>query len=216
MAEAHSIRLIPHNPQVMPGIQATMLMNRRWHFAFATGLALILMAQSGSISAQARRGQGAQKKKYATKKLSREEELRQERMRMRSAGPVNFNASGRAISTENGDLVLFIKDGEKKQLTETPGAEIAPQLSADGKFVAYVREHALYGMTVDDKKETRLSPAAVEGLGYGEAEFVAQEEMTALTGSGSRPMAQQLFIRKLTNVIFLFIRLCIRGTLNGM
>lgn len=166
----------------MPGIQATMLMNRRWHFAFATGLALILMAQSGSISAQAQRGQGAQKKKDATKKLSREEELRQERMRMRSAGPVNFNASGRAISTENGDLVLFIKDGDKKQLTETPGAEIAPQLSADGKFVAYVREHALYGMTVDDKKETRLSPAAVEGLGYGEAEFVAQEEMDRFDG----------------------------------
>lgn len=120
--------------------------------------------------------------KPAAAKLSREEELRRERMRMRGPVTLNYNKSGKAITTRDGDLILESKDGEPVQLTKTPGAEIAPQLTDDSRFVAYVREHALYGMKIEDQKEIRLSPPPSDGLGYGEAEFVAQEEMDRFDG----------------------------------
>lgn len=123
-------------------------------------------------------------------KLSREEELRAERMRMRGPAVLNFNASGKAIATRDGDLFLESKDGSSVQLTKTSGAEIAPQLTDDSRLVGYVREHALYVMNTDDLKETRLSPAAAEGLGYGEAEFVAQEEMDRFDGFWISPDSQ--------------------------
>ena len=154
-------------------------------FATLPLMAILFLADSSHISAQTQRKNAdnpRRKQQEPAKKLSREEELRQERMRMRGPGAINFNATGKAIRTENGDLVLLSKDGDRKQLTSTPGAEIAPQLTADSKFVAYVREHALYGMSVDDMKEIRLSPAPADGLGYGEAEFVAQEEMDRFDG----------------------------------
>lgn len=134
--------------------------------------------------------QGLAKEKAEPKKLSREEELRQERMRARLGQPLDFGTNGLAITTSGGDLFLRTKDGKSEQLTHTPGAEIAPHLSADGKFVAYVREHALYSLAIENRKETRLSPAPADGLSYGEAEFVAQEEMDRFDGFWISPDAQ--------------------------
>ncbi|MFM1802703.1 MAG: hypothetical protein RJA81_2055 [Planctomycetota bacterium] len=122
-------------------------------------------------------------------KLSREEELRQERMRMRGPAVIRYNPSGDAVVSRNGDLFLESKDGKSVQLTNTPGAEIAPQLTPDSKFLAYVREHGLYGMNPKEGKEIPLSPSPSEGLGYGEAEFVAQEEMDRFDGFWISPDA---------------------------
>ncbi len=118
----------------------------------------------------------------AKTRLSREEELRRERMRARGDSGSTAPGTGLSVMTVGGDLVLRKAEGEPETLTETPGAEIAPQLSRDGKLVAYVRDHALYVMNLDDRKERRLSPPSADGLGYGEAEFVAQEEMDRFDG----------------------------------
>jgi hypothetical protein len=69
-------------------------------------------------------------------KLSREEELRRERMRARLDQPLQFNGLGAAVSTSGGDLYLKTRDGKSEQLTKTEGAEIAPQISKNGKIVA--------------------------------------------------------------------------------
>ena len=161
-----------------------MIMSRRSLFAPIPLLLLSICVNSGQLAAwpQQNKTETQRKKQESQKKLSREEELRQERMRMRGPGQVNYNTTGKAVRTENGDLFLLSKDGNKKQLTQTAGAEIAPQLTANSKFVAFVREHALYGMTTADQKEIRLSPSPADGLGYGEAEFVAQEEMDRFDG----------------------------------
>lgn len=118
----------------------------------------------------------------AKTRLSREEELRRERMRARGDSGSTAPGTGLSVMTVGGDLVLRKAEGEPETLTQTPGAEIAPQLSRDGKMVAYVRDHALYAMNLDDRKERRLSPPPADGLGYGEAEFVAQEEMDRFDG----------------------------------
>ena len=103
---------------------------------------------------------------------------------MRARGDQGSTAPGAGLSvmTVNGDLQLRMRDGGSEQLTATHGAEIAPQLSRDGKLVAYVREHALYAMDLSDRQERRLSPEPADALGYGEAEFVAQEEMDRFDG----------------------------------
>jgi dipeptidyl-peptidase-4 len=126
--------------------------------------------------------QAAKTQPPAKSRLSREEELRKERMRARGDQGSTAAGTGLNVKTVNGDLVLSIDDGEPEQITMTEGAEIAPQLSNDGKLVAYVRDHALYAMNLDDRKERLLSPAPADGLSYGEAEFVAQEEMDRFDG----------------------------------
>ena len=129
-------------------------------------------------------------KSSAPAKLSREEELRRERMRARLDQPLQFNGLGAAVSTSAGDIYLRTRDGKSEQLTKTEGAEIAPQISKNGKTVAYVREHALYSMDLSQRIEQRLSPVPADGLGYGEAEFVAQEEMDRFDGFWISPDGQ--------------------------
>jgi len=136
-------------------------------------------------TAAAKKADGQEKSQAPAKssgRLSREEELRRERMRARGDQGSTAPGTGLSVITVDGDLVLRKPEAEPEKLTTTPGAEIAPQLSKDGKQVAYVRDRALYVMNLDDRQERRLSPESADGLGYGEAEFVAQEEMDRFDG----------------------------------
>lgn len=138
----------------------------------------------------AKKAEQAAEKKTTPAKLSREEELRRERMRARLNQPLKSNAQGLTVTTSGGDVFVVNRDGSREQLTKTSGAEIAPQLANDGKTVAYVRDHALYAMDLGQKSERRLSKASEDGLSYGEAEFVAQEEMDRFDGFWFSPDGQ--------------------------
>ncbi len=117
--------------------------------------------------------------------VSREEALRRERQRLRDTGITSVARAGKAdvaVMPLRGDLYLQRGNGPLERLTDTPAPEIDPQLNADGTRVAYVREGVLYALEIASKKETKLSPNAAEGLTYGLAEFMAQEEMDRFTG----------------------------------
>ena len=123
--------------------------------------------------------------------LSPEELARRERMRMSSRGISSYQVSGdgkQLLVPLSGNLFItdFIsafKDEPKTLQLTTLGGSIDPQLSPSGGMVAYVRGGELLVQETneypapDGRTETLVSPQASGNVTYGEAEFVAQEEM---------------------------------------
>jgi dipeptidyl-peptidase 4 len=123
--------------------------------------------------------------------LSPEELARRERMRMSSRGISSYQLSddgkqllvplsGNLFIT---DFISAFKDEPKTLQLTTLGGSIDPQLSPSGGMVAYVRGGELLVQETneypapDGRTETLVSPQASGNVTYGEAEFVAQEEM---------------------------------------
>jgi dipeptidyl-peptidase-4 len=117
--------------------------------------------------------------------LSREEQLRRERQRQRDTGVTAAIRAGNAdvaVLPLGGDLYLQRGDGPLERLTETPSPELDPRLTSDGSRVGFVRDGALYALDIATKTETKLSPDPSEGVTYGLAEFIAQEELDRSAG----------------------------------
>lgn len=123
--------------------------------------------------------------------LTPEELARRERMRMSSRGIASYQISEdskQLLIPMSGNLFLVeyasAVAGKPNvlQLTEN-GGNIDPQLSANGGMVAFVNEGALFVKATDNYERakqaeaTAVSPVANGNVSYGEAEFVAQEEM---------------------------------------
>src|SRR5207245_2177594 len=75
--------------------------------------------------------------------LPREEVLRRERQRIQERGITQYVLAARAhvaVFAYAGDLYLVRPGQEARRLTETASAEIDPQLSPDGRRLAFVRD----------------------------------------------------------------------------
>jgi dipeptidyl-peptidase-4 len=70
-----------------------------------------------------------------------------------------------------------VKGGTLKQLTATPGEEKNPNLSPNGKFVAYTRDHDLYALDIDSGLEYRLTTDGSDTIYNGWASWVYMEEI---------------------------------------
>ena len=119
--------------------------------------------------------------------VSKEEALRRERQRLRDTGITSVVRASKAdvsVIPLNGDLYLLDRaKGELVQITHTPEPEIDPQLSPDGKQVAYVLNNEVRVTTLDDPSHTtKLTEGSSPGVSNGLAEFMAQEEMGRFTG----------------------------------
>ncbi|WP_322797357.1 S9 family peptidase [Tepidiforma sp.] len=113
--------------------------------------------------------------------LSREEELRRERARLRELGVTAYQfARSAAIETllipAGGRLWLRIGDGDLEPIPGTEGA-LDPQLDPAGTRVAFVRDGDLYVCDLASGDLRRLTFDAADGLTSGVAEFIAQEEL---------------------------------------
>ena len=118
--------------------------------------------------------------------LSDEEKARRERMRLSGTGIVSYEWSkdGTAlIFPLAGDLYYF-KLGDKKalRLLDTPEFETDFKLSPNGNYVSYVRNQDLYIKHIKNGLETRLTHDGQGNIKNAMAEFVAQEEMSRMTG----------------------------------
>lgn len=118
--------------------------------------------------------------------LSREEELRRERARLRELGVTSFAFASKApqpvlLVPRGGKLLAAVGDSP---LAEIPGCDgaIDPHLSDDGSQVAFVRGGELWVAPVPDGPARQLTTGAVEGLTHGLAEFIAQEELDRSRG----------------------------------
>lgn len=113
--------------------------------------------------------------------LSREEELRRERARLRELGVTSY-----AFASKSEEPVLLVPGGGKlwastggSDLKEVAGSEgaIDPHLSPDGSMVAFVRDNELWVLPLTGGEARKLTTGAEPALTNGLAEFIAQEEL---------------------------------------
>ena len=118
--------------------------------------------------------------------LSAAEKMQRERARIGGAKGIvayDFAPDGRSILVPiDGDLYLASLDGSVRRLTDQPGGQLNPMVSPKGAFVSFVRDQNLYVQPLDGGTARALTTAGGGTVHFGEAEFVAQEEMDRRTG----------------------------------
>ncbi|MEM5513178.1 S9 family peptidase [Pseudoalteromonas sp. AS84] len=118
--------------------------------------------------------------------LSDEEKARRERQRIFGKGILEYKWSkdGKALLFPlNGDLYYYdLASGKSKKLTDTETFETDARFSPKGNYVSFIREQNLYALELDSGKEIQLSKDGGGVIKNGMAEFVAQEEMSRMTG----------------------------------
>ena len=120
------------------------------------------------------------------RELSEAEKMQRERARVGSLkGIIDYqwaqDGSGVLVPLD-GDLYLARLGGEVLRLTDTEESELNPALSSTGRYVSFVRDGRLYVGGVGAEAQPITPQEASDAIRWGEAEFVAQEEMDRLTG----------------------------------
>ena len=118
--------------------------------------------------------------------LSDEEKARRERQRIYGVGIMEyqFSQDGSALLFPlNGDIYYYhLASKTAKRLTETAGFETDVKFSPKGNFVSYIREQNIYVLNIASGEERQLTIDGAGAIKNGMSEFVAQEEMSRMTG----------------------------------
>ncbi|MDQ3458107.1 MAG: S9 family peptidase [Deinococcota bacterium] len=128
--------------------------------------------------------------------LSLEEKLRRERQRQRELGVTGFAwREGRLLLPLRGDI--YLQDGPDaplRRVVEGGGKPaLSPQLSPDGRWLAYVQDAELCVVAAEGGKPRQLTCGAREtGKTHGLAEYLAQEEMGRSEGFWWSPDSRSL------------------------
>ena len=129
--------------------------------------------------------------------LSEAEKMQRERARIGGLkGIVNYdwNPDGKSLLVPlDGDLYLAGLDGKATRLTTSKEGELNPAISPKGGFVSFVRDQRLWVGPVGG--EARAVTPGGGTIHYGEAEFVAQEELDRLTGYWWSPNDDRLAVQ---------------------
>ncbi len=134
--------------------------------------------------------------------LSEAEKMQRERDRSLTGkrGILNYDWSpdGKSILVPlDGDLYLATIDGNVRRLTQSESGELNPVVSPAGGYVSFVRDQNLIALDLESGRETALTTEGRDTVHFGEAEFVAQEEMSRRTGywwsPGDRMVAVERF-----------------------
>jgi dipeptidyl-peptidase 4 len=132
--------------------------------------------------------------------LSEAEKMQRERARIGGlTGIVTYDwaADGQSILVPlDGDLYLATLDGNVRRLTETEAGELNPVISPAGKFVSFVRDQNLYVQPLAGGEAQRVTKDGAGTVFWGEAEFVAQEEMSRSTGYWWSPNDQRVAVQR--------------------
>jgi len=120
--------------------------------------------------------------------LSEAEKMQRERARIGDLkGIVTYawSADGKFILVPlDGELLLAGLDGSVRKVEGAGADALNPRLSPKGTYVSFVRDRRLWVVPVSGGTATPITPAeASETVHWGEAEFVAQEEMARMTGA---------------------------------
>jgi dipeptidyl-peptidase-4 len=119
--------------------------------------------------------------------LSEAEKMQRERDRSLTGktGIVSYiwSPDGRTILVPlDGDLYLATLDGQVRRLTATATGELNPTVSPRGGFVSFVRDQNLFVQPLAGGDARAVTTEGAGTVHFGEAEFVAQEEMDRRTG----------------------------------
>ena len=119
------------------------------------------------------------------RELSEDEKMQRERARVGSLqGIISYqwasDGSGVLVPID-GDLYFARLDGTITRLTDTEESELNPKLSPRSGYVSFVRDRQLWVGALG-AEAAPITPKEDDTIRWGEAEFVAQEEMSRLTG----------------------------------
>lgn len=118
--------------------------------------------------------------------LSEAEKMQRERARIggtRGIVAYDWAPDGKSILVPlDGDLYLASLDGEVRRLTSSEAGELNPAISPRGGFVSFVRDQNLVVLDLAGGGERTVTDDGKGTVHWGEAEFVAQEEMDRHTG----------------------------------
>ena len=134
------------------------------------------------------------------RELSEDEKMQRERARVGSLkGIIDYqwasDGSGVLVPLD-GDLYLARLDGSTLRLTDTEESELNPALSETGEYVSFVRDRRLWVGAVGGEAAPVTPAEASEAVRWGEAEFVAQEEMGRLTGYWWSPQDRRIAVER--------------------
>ena len=142
------------------------------------------------------------KKLSSGRALSETEKMQRERQRigdLKGIVSYEWTADSQAVLVPiDGDLLLAGLDGSVRKIAGTKGGELDPSLGAKGTRIAFVRDQRLYVGPVDGSSEPQpVTPAeAASTVHWGEAEFVAQEEMNRFRGYWWSPDGSRLAVER--------------------
>ena len=134
------------------------------------------------------------------RELSEAEKMQRERARVGSLKGIidyQWNADGQSVLVPlDGDLYLAPLGGEVTRLTDTEASELNPKLSPEGRYVSFARDRRLWVGPVGGDPVPVTPEEANEAVRWGEAEFVAQEEMGRLTGYWWAPGDKRIAVQR--------------------
>ncbi|MEM1197312.1 MAG: DPP IV N-terminal domain-containing protein [Pseudomonadota bacterium] len=133
------------------------------------------------------------------RELSEDEKMQRERARVGSLkGIISYqwasDGSGVLVPLD-GDLYFARLDGSVTRLTDTEESELNPKLSSRSGYVSFVRDRQLWVGEVGEDAAP-ITPKEADTIRWGEAEFVAQEEMSRLTGYWWNPDDTRLVVQR--------------------
>ena len=133
------------------------------------------------------------------RELSEDERMQRERARvgnLRGIISYQWTPDGTGLLVPlDGDLYLARIGGDVVRLTDTEESELNPSLSDDGGYVSFVRDRRLWVGEVGAEAQP-ITPAEDDTIRWGEAEFVAQEEMSRLTGYWWAPDDSRVVVQR--------------------
>ena len=132
--------------------------------------------------------------------LTEAEKMQRERARIggqRGIVAYDWTPDAKAILVPlDGDLYLATLDGKVKRLTETAGGELNPLVSPNGGYASFVRDQNLVVLDLASNRETKVTDDGAGTVHWGEAEFVAQEEIDRTTGYWWSPDERYLAVER--------------------
>lgn len=136
--------------------------------------------------------------------LSEAEKMQRERARIAgSRGIVAYDwaPDGKSILVPlDGDLYLATLDGKTRRLTNTPEGVLNPAISPSGGFVSFVRGQNLFVQPLGGGAARQVTGDGGGTVHWGEAEFVAQEEMDRSAGYWWSPQDTHIAVERFDEV----------------
>ncbi|MBB3763679.1 S9 family peptidase [Sphingomicrobium lutaoense] len=131
--------------------------------------------------------------------LSEAEKMQRERARiggLKGIVAYQWTRDGRILVPLDGDLYLAGTDGTITRLTDTEEGELNPAISPEGRYLSFVRDRRLFVGPVGGEVEAVTPLEIDETVHWGEAEFVAQEEMSRTTGYWWSPDDRRIAVQR--------------------
>ena len=134
------------------------------------------------------------------RELSEAEKMQRERLRIGNLKGIvtyQWTADGQGVMVPlDGDLYLAGLDGTVRQLTDTEAGELNPELSPDASYVSFVRDARLHVAPLGEEGGPITPEESSDTVHWGEAEFVAQEEMGRIKGYWWGPNERRIAVQR--------------------